>query len=103
MRGSSWVGQAMYRTTQVVSVESGGPMAWKPVTGHVVIARLDGQVREVLVTAWNSIGGAVRVAWPPTHPAVAPRHRFAMVRQTEIAAACYEPLDPVAFRADTTG
>jgi len=28
-------------------------MSWKPVTGLIVFARLDGQVREVVVTAWD--------------------------------------------------
>ncbi len=78
-------------------------MTWKPVTGQVVIARLDGQVREVLVLAWNSISGAVKVAWPPQNPAVVPHRRYSTVRQTEIAVACYEPLDPVSFRAETKG
>ena len=78
-------------------------MTWKPVTGQVVIARLDGQVREVNVLAWNSISGAVKVAWPPQNPAVVPHRRYSTVRQTEIAVACYEPLDPVSFRAETKG
>jgi hypothetical protein len=78
-------------------------MAWKPMTGQVVFARLDGKVRQVLVTAWDSYTGAVKVDWPPQNPATVPRHRFSTVRQTEIAAASYEPLDPDAFRADTKG
>ena len=78
-------------------------MTWKPVAGHLVVANLGGKVRQVLVTAWNPGTGAVKVDWPPQNPAVVPRHRFSTVRQTEIAAACYEPLDPDAFRADTKG
>jgi len=79
-------------------------MAWKVVTGQVVIARLDGQVREVVVTAWDPYSGAVRVAWPPRSPDFASRHPLSSnVGKTEIAEARYEPLDPEAFRLATKG
>ena len=85
-------------------VESGGAMPWKPVTGQVVIARLDGHVREFLVTAWNSETGDVKVAWPPQNPAAVSRHPISSnVGKTQIAEARYEPLDPDAFRAATKG
>ena len=85
-------------------VESGGAMPWKPVTGQVVIARLDGHVREFLVTAWNSDTGDVKVAWPPQNPAVASRRPLSSnVGKTQIAEARYEPLDPDAFRSATRG
>jgi hypothetical protein len=79
-------------------------MPWKPVTGQVVIARLDGQVREFLVTAWNSDTGDVKVAWPPQNPAVTSRRPLSSnVGKTQIAEARYEPLDPDAFRSATRG
>jgi len=78
-------------------------MPWKPVTGQVVIARLDGHVRELLVTAWNSDSGAVKVAWPPQNAAVVSRRAFSDVGKTQIAEARYEPLDPDAFKAATRG
>lgn len=78
-------------------------MSWRPVTGQAVLARLDGQVREVLVTAWDSISGAVKVAWPPQNPALVPGRRFSRMRTTEIAKARYEPLDPDAFETATSG
>jgi len=77
-------------------------MPWKPVTGQIVIARLDGQVREVVVTAWHRYSGAVKVAWPPQPPTVFSRHPFSTsVGKTEIPEAQYEPLDPDAFGAAT--
>ena len=51
--------------TGFVSCQEVGAMPWKPVTGQIVFARLDGQVREVTVTAWDSYTGTVRVDWPP--------------------------------------
>jgi hypothetical protein len=78
-------------------------MPWRPVTGQAVLARLDGQVREVLVTAWESISGSVKVAWPPQNTALVPGHRFSKMRTVEIARARYEPLDPDAFKAATSG
>lgn|ERR1700688_4832062 len=81
-----------------------GPLPWKAVTGQIVIARLDGQVRELLVTAWHRYSGAVKVAWPPQNPAVVSRHPFSSnVGKTEIAEAGYEPLDPESFRLATKG
>jgi hypothetical protein len=77
-------------------------MPWKPVVGQAVIARLDGQVRELLVMAWDSTTGDVKVAWPPQNPAVVSRHRYSTVRTTQIAKARYEPLDPDGFTAATT-
>jgi len=79
-------------------------MAWKAVTGQIVLARLDGQVREVVVTAWDPYSGAVKVAWPPHSPAFVSRHPLSSnVGKTEIAEARYEPLDPEAFRLATKG
>jgi len=78
-------------------------MPWKPVTGQVVVARIDGYVRELLVVAWNSGNGDVRVAWPRHNPAVTPLHRFSTVRTTQISKAHYEPLDPDGFGAATRG
>jgi len=78
-------------------------MPWKPVTGLIVFARLDGQVREVVVTAWDSYTGAVRVDWPPESLATVSRYRPPRLRQTELDVARYEPLDPIAFRANTEG
>ena len=77
-------------------------MTWKPVTGQVVVARLDGRLRKVLVTDWESYTGAVKVAWPPIPPSVAPRYS-ANARRTQIAEAEYEPLDPESFRLATKG
>jgi len=78
-------------------------MAWKSVTGLIVFARLDGQVREAAVTAWDSYTGAVRVDWPPETPATVSRFRPPRLRMTELDEARYEPLDPIAFRANTKG
>jgi len=78
-------------------------MAWKAITGQVVLARLGGQVREVTVTAWDSYTGAVRVDWPPESPATVSRYRPPRLRKTELDKASYEPLDPIAFRANTKG
>jgi len=78
-------------------------MPWKPIAGQVVLARLDGKVRQVLVTAWDSYTGAVKVDWPPENGAVVSRYRLPNARKTVIDRARYEPLDPVAFNADTKG
>jgi hypothetical protein len=72
-------------------------------TGHLVIANIGGQVRQLLVTAWNPYTKAVKVAWPPQSAAVGSRHRFSNFGQTEIDEAHYEPLDPDGFRSDTHG
>ena len=78
-------------------------MPWKPVTGQLVLARLDGKVRQLLVTAWNSDTGAVKVDWPPqTHSEVS-RNRFSHTGKTKIDKTLYEPLDPDAFRTLTQG
>lgn len=77
-------------------------MTWKPVTGQAVVARLDGRVREVLVTDWESYSGAVKVAWPPQPPSLVLRFS-PNARKTQIAEAQYEPLDPESFRSATKG
>lgn len=77
-------------------------MTWKPVIGQTVVARLDGRVREVLVTDWESFSGAVMVEWPPQRPSAAPRVS-PNVGRTKIAEAEYEPLDPESFRLATKG
>jgi len=79
-------------------------MTWKPVSEQWVLARLDGKVREVLVTAWESYSGAVRVAWPLETPAHASRDPYSRrARSTAIDQAAYEPLDPEAFKIATQG
>jgi hypothetical protein len=77
-------------------------MPWKPVTGHFVVAKLDGKVRQVLVLAWNSGTGAVRVDWPLQTPNSSP-HRYSRMGSTVIDKSCFEPLDPESFRAVTVG
>jgi hypothetical protein len=76
-------------------------MPWKPVTQQIVIARIDGEKRQLLVTDWNRYTGAVRVSWPLGDPTVVSRHRVSGRRGTEIDKAQYEPLDPDAFKAAT--
>jgi hypothetical protein len=79
-------------------------MVWKAVTGQIVLARLDGQIREVTVTAWNPISGAIKVAWPVQNAAFSSRHpRSSNFGKTEVAETRYEPLDPEAFRLATKG
>jgi hypothetical protein len=75
-------------------------MPWKPVTGQSVLARLEGRIRELSVTAWNSDNGEIKVAWPLPDRDAALRHRFP---NTKIAEDRYEPLDPDAFTAATRG
>ncbi len=77
-------------------------MPWKPITDQVVVANLGGKVRQVVVTAWNSDTGAVKVAWPP-HVAEVPPNRFSHVGKTSLDHARYEPLDPDSFWAATKG
>ena len=77
-------------------------MPWKPVAGHFVVAKLDGKVRQVLVLAWNSGTGAVRVDWPLQTPANS-SHRYSRMGNTVIDQSCFEPLDPESFRAVTVG
>ena len=80
-------------------------MAWKPIGQQQwVLARLDGKVREVLVTAWESYSGAVTVAWPPDNQVAAARYPYSRkAKRTEIAKTGYEPLDPDAFKLATEG
>jgi hypothetical protein len=70
-------------------------MPWKPIAEQLVIATLDGKVRKVMATAWNSDTGAVQVEWPP--PTVASAHRSSSTRRTTITQDRYEPLDLEAF------
>jgi hypothetical protein len=76
-------------------------MRWKPISDQLVVANLDGKVREVLVTAWNPFTSAVKVAWPPENKARVSRRGFSHIGETEIAESHYEPLDPDAFSAAT--
>jgi hypothetical protein len=78
-------------------------MPWKPVAEQFVVARLGGKVRKLLVTAWNSDTGAVKVDWPPQTAAVMSRNRFSHTGKTKIEPALYEPLEPDAFRIATRG
>ena len=75
-------------------------MPWKPVAGHFVVAKLDGKVRQVLVLAWNSGTGSVRVDWPLQTPANS-SHRYSRMGSTVIDKSCFEPLDPEGFSAVT--
>jgi len=75
-------------------------MPWKPVGGHFVVAKLDGKVRQVLVLAWNSGTGAVRVDWPLQTPSSS-SHRYSKMGSTVIDKSCFEPLDPEGFSAVT--
>jgi hypothetical protein len=77
-------------------------MPWKPIVEQFVVANLGGKVREVLVTAWNSDTGAVKVDWPPQIPSISP-NRFSHSGKTSIEKARYEPLDPEGFKAATKG
>jgi len=78
-------------------------MPWKPVADQFVVANLGGKVRQLLVTAWNSDTGAVKVDWPPQVPAAASPNRFSHQGRTNVDKALYEPLDPEGFSAATTG
>ena len=78
-------------------------MPWKPITEQFVVANLGGKVRQILVTAWNSDTGEVKVDWPPQIPPVVPPNRFSHSGRTKLDKARYEPLDPEAFTAATTG
>ena len=77
--------------------------SWRPIVDQLVVAKLDGKVRRLEVTAWNAFTNAVQVAWPPDNPATVILRGFAQVRTTEIAEARYEPLDPDGFNAATKG
>ena len=78
-------------------------MAWKRITEQLVVAHLDGKVRQVLVTAWESHSGSVQVEWPPLNPALVAPNPYSHAGKTTIEKAHYEPLDPDAFRVATTG
>ena len=78
-------------------------MPWKPVAGQFVVARLGGKTRKLLVTAWNSDTGAVKVDWPPQVSAVVARNRFSHTGKTKIEPAHYEHNEPDAFRVATRG
>jgi hypothetical protein len=75
-------------------------MPWKPVAGHFVVAKLNGKVRQVLVLAWSSGTGAVRVDWPLQTPNNS-SHRYSRMGSTVIEKSCFEPLDPEGFSAVT--
>ena len=62
-----------------------------------------GRSDQILVTAWNSDTGEVKVDWPPQIPPVIPPNRFSHSGRTKLDKARYEPLDPEAFAAATTG
>jgi len=68
-----------------------------------VVAKLGGKVRQILVTAWNSDTGAVKVDWPPQVPFAVSPNRFSHSGGTSVAKALYEPLDPDAFLTATRG
>jgi len=78
-------------------------MSWKPITEQWVVAHVDGKVRQLLVTAFDSYSGAIRVGWPPQDPASVSQGRHSRARQRLIEKSAYEPLDPDAFRTATTG
>jgi len=78
-------------------------VSWKPITDQLVVAHLDGKVRQVVVTAWESHSGAIRVDWPHQNPATASSNPYARVGKRQIEKSRYEPLDPEGFRAATTG
>jgi hypothetical protein len=80
----------------------GRTRSWRPISGQLVVANLDGKVRQVLATAWNPFTHAVKVAWPPENEAGISRRGFSHIGQTEIAEARYEPLDPDAFKSATS-
>jgi hypothetical protein len=78
-------------------------LPWKPITEQFVVANLGGKVRQLLVAAWNSDSGAVKVEWPPPSPTFSSRHRYRAVPVTRLEIASYEPLDPDGFLTATTG
>ncbi len=83
--------------------ESRGSVPWKPVTEQFVVANLGGKVRTLLVTAWNSDTGAVKVDWPPQVPFARSPNRFSHAGRTSVDKARYEPIDPEAFLSATRG
>jgi hypothetical protein len=78
-------------------------MAWKRISDQLVVAHLDGKVRQLLVTAWDSYSGAIHVDWPPVPPGATTHSAHTRVRKTTIEKSRYEPLDPEAFRLATSG
>ena len=78
-------------------------MRWRAISGQLVVANLDGEVRQVLVTAWNPFTSSVKMAWPPENRTAVSCRGRPQVGQTEIAEASYEPLDLDAFGATTKG
>ena len=78
-------------------------MPWKPITEQLVVANLGGKVRQILVTAWNSDTGAIKVNWPLQIPPAAFGNRSTHVGKTKLEVALYEPLDPDAFLTATRG
>ena len=78
-------------------------MSWKPIKSQLVMANLDGRVRQVRATEWNPETGAVKVAWPPQNPRKASHTRFSMVKMTQLDEAWYQPLHPDAFTSATRG
>jgi hypothetical protein len=78
-------------------------MPWKPIAEQFVVANLGGKVRTVLVTAWNSDSGAIKVEWPPRVQALVSPNRFSHAGKTTLVPALYEPLEPDAFKAATSG
>ncbi len=78
-------------------------MAWKPITEQTVVAHLGGKVREVVVVAWDTYTGAVKVEWPPPSAAPLVPRRYSKQVSTRIEQTDYEPLDPDGFRVATSG
>lgn len=78
-------------------------MAWKLITEQEVVAHLDGKVRQVVVIAWESRSGAVRVEWPPPNSSGGSPNSHWLKGKTTIEKARYEPIDPDSFRIATTG
>jgi hypothetical protein len=78
-------------------------MAWKRINEQLVVAHLDGKVRQLLVTAWDSYSGAIHVDWPPVPPGASAHGPHGRVRQATIEKSHYEPLDPDGFKVATTG
>jgi len=78
-------------------------MAWKRITEQSVVAHLGGKVRQVLVVAWESHTGAIKVEWPLVNPAFAAPNPHSHAGRTRIEKVDYEPLDPEGFRIATSG
>ena len=78
-------------------------MSWKPITEQWVVAHVDGKVRQLLVTAFDSYSGSIRVGWPPQDPSAVSLGRHSRPRERLIEKSAYEPLNPNAFKIATTG